>query len=353
MSSIYCTADKIGMVSGGGIVTKNELRALHKYGSVMALGADQLSPSTYGLPQDPFLTDYIADEFVQKELSANGPMERAHFYSGTFTKTVRRLREAGVPVTYTAAAHDPVKSREEYEKLGMPYSYPHMVNKRLFDLYVEGYKLANTVICPSTASANLMRSFGCKTVRVVPHGVELPPGISPVAPKKFNVAYLGQVGPDKGLIYLLQAWKKLNYKDSRLVIAGRGSEAVASMYRTHGGGNVQIRGFVDSVSEVYDECSVYVQPSVTEGFGIEILESMAHGRPVIGAQGAGAAELIEDGIEGFQVPSRDPDAIADRIDWFRKNPGRLFLMSVAARKKAEDYTWDAICVKYQNVWEGN
>ena len=349
MASLYCTADKIGMVSGGGIVTKNEVIALQGLGDVLALGEGDVKASSHGMADDPFLTDYIAEDLVEG-LLASRKFELAQFYAGTFTKTVRRLKRAGVRVSYTAAAHDRTKSREEYEKLGLPYNYPHMVNPKLLDMYVNGYREADIVICPSTLSATIMREeFGCKNVQVVPHGVDLPEKTKP-PPKKFEVAYLGQPGPDKGLLYLLKAWKRLRYRDVRLVIAGKGTSVLSSLYRAYGGGNVYIKGFVPSISEVYDACSVYVQPSVTEGFGIEILEAMAHGRPVIAAEGAGAAELIDPGITGFVVPIRDWHAIADRIDHMKRHPAQTFLMGRAARKRAEDFTWNKIWMKYQQAW---
>ena len=122
------------------------------------------------------------------------------------------------------------------------------------------------------------------------------------------------------------------------------------MIRAHGGGNVQILGFVESVSDFYDECSVYVQPSVSEGFGIEILEAMAHGRPVIASVGAGGADAIDDGVDGFKVPIRSPQAISEKIEWFRKNPDALRAMGESARRKAQGYSWDRIKPSYMAAW---
>ena len=53
---------------------------------------------------------------------------------------------------------------------------------------------------------------------------------------------------------------------------------VVPLIRHVGGGNIYLRGAVEDVSEVYDNCSLFVQPSASEGFGIEVLEAMAHGR---------------------------------------------------------------------------
>lgn len=57
-------------------------------------------------------------------------------------------------------------------------------------------------------------------------------------------------------------------------------------------------------------CQVMALPSWDEGFGIVYLEAMAHGKPVIGTQGEGAARLIERENVGLTVPARDAAAIA-------------------------------------------
>jgi glycosyltransferase involved in cell wall biosynthesis len=99
----------------------------------------------------------------------------------------------------------------------------------------------------------------------------------------------------------------------------------------------------------YDECSVYVQPSVTESFGIPVLEAMAHSRPVIVTNGAGVSELVEDGKEGFVVPIRSASAIAEKIQYFFENPQEIKRMGRNARAKAEKYTWARVENKYRNL----
>lgn len=344
MNSLYCTADRVGIESGGGIVTRQEVEALRTLGEVTVLGADDFQAAA-----DPAAVDDAAAGRVGTLLIHNR-IKRAHFYAGMFTKTVRRLRKARAFVSYTAAAHDLAESIREFELLGLTYPHAHMRDPVRLKEYVAGYREANLVVCPSEMSAKVMRGFGCKKVTVIPHGTELPAQVAPL-PKRFVVAYLGQTGPDKGLIYLIRAWRAAGLRDARLVMAGRGTEDLAPLVRAEGGGNVQLCGFVRRPSEVYNACSVYVQPSVTEGFGIEILEAMAHGRAVIASKGAGAAEVVEDGVTGFVVPPRDPAALLERIAWLEKNPDAAASFGVAGREKAARFTWDKIRAQYVKVWK--
>lgn len=342
--NLYCTADKVGTRSGGGVVTKHEIEALRRRGPVTVLSGDD--PALSG--SDPFAIDATAKQRMQLDLGTARP-SLAHFYAGTFTDTVRFLRERGVKISYTAAAHDRKKSIQEFDRLGIPYPFEHMRDGPLWERYVGGYREADLVICPSSMSAAIMRSYGCRDVRVIPHGIEIPASSDPM-PERFRVGYLGQSGPDKGLIYLFRAWAKLRYPDATLFVAGRGTETLVDLWRREGGGRVNLMGFVESPSTLYRACSVYVQPSVSEGFGIEILEAMAHGRVVIASDGAGASEVIQDGETGFVVPQRNHEAIAEKIDWAKRNRDRLVQMGALAMATVKEFSWDAIRDKYVELW---
>lgn len=339
MNYLYATADAIGTETGGGSVTKHESEEIAALGETTTILSYPDAPRPWG-------ADEAASYWLQTHTSLRPKL--AHFYSGTFTKTIEILKERGCKVTYTAAAHDINVSREEHEKLGLPFDYPHLNEPELWVRYVRGYLLADVVVCPSTLSKKCMESYGCKNVVVIPHGVDLPAKIAPL-PKRFAVAYLGQPGPDKGLIYLLQAWKMLDYTDAVLTIAGRGTEHLLGMVRAFGGGNIYLRGWIEDPSEIYDGCSVYVQPSASEGFGLEVLEAMAHGRPVICSDGAGAADVA------YRVVSaRNPQALADAIAAVRQvsvPPDTVSdYMKNMARQRAERHTWPIIRECYADLW---
>jgi glycosyltransferase involved in cell wall biosynthesis len=340
--NLFVTADPIGSETGGGIVTKHELDALLSFGPV-----DVYNPQS----ED---SAFAADENALKHyLSSGKKYKLAHFYSGTFSKLVAALKSDGCVVTYTVAAHEVSASRAEHEKAGYPFDFPHLNDPQLFAEYTRGYRMADLVICPSTQSNRIMEDIGCKAIAVIPHGCTPPPRIAPL-PKRFVVGYLGSIGFDKGLRYLLKAWDicSRDPKSGHLLLAGKGTERLLGWVRSMDAGSVQLSGFVESPSFVYNCCSVYVQPSVTEGFGIEVVEAMAHGRPVICAAGAGAADCVTPGVDGEIVPVCDPEAIAKAIEQYRSNPDRIKLHGEAATLKARNYYWDRVRNMYCSVWKG-
>jgi glycosyltransferase involved in cell wall biosynthesis len=162
---------------------------------------------------------------------------------------------------------------------------------------------------------------------------------------------MGAYGPDKGVRYLMEAWKKLNYSDATLVLAGRGSETAGRwLYeRFCGKGQVQIRGWVDYISSFYEDISLFICPAATEGFNIEVLEAMAHGRPVICSNAAGAADVVGN---LWTIPGRDSNVLADAIDWVKKvGYEGLTACGTGAREEASKYTWDKIRKQYVKLWK--
>jgi glycosyltransferase involved in cell wall biosynthesis len=351
---LFVTPDVVGAPSGGGLVCRNEVEALRGLGlDVLTLSHTELNPERHSMPPSPFLVDYLALDAVFRRYGGSGARPKlAHFYSGTFTNTVRTLKSMGVPVTHTVAAHDRRESIREFETLQGAYPHAHIRDLHTWALYSEGFRHADLLIAPSRASANELTAGGCERIEIIPHGTEIP-DVSPPLPEAFSAGYLGQPGPDKGLVYLIRAWANVGDDKDPLLLAGDDSDLLSPLVTANADkGNFVLLGRVAQAADLYRLVSVYVQPSVTEGFGIEILEAMAHGRPVIVSDGAGGADVVTHGEDGFVVPRRDPDAIAHHLRWLKANPRRLEEMGSRAREKAKTYTWERVRSLYRQLWKG-
>lgn len=345
--NVYVTSDAIGTETGGGKVTLHEFTALGGVGP--AVGP---SPETLTRHQQDV---WDPDRRARAWLADVRHPRLAHFYSGTFPETVGALRDLGAKVTYTIAAHDRKVSQREFEQTwGWPFNLPHLTDPNLWRRYIEGYRQADVIICPSTAAAETVRGYGkeftAKRIEVVPHGCDLPTQVTR-PPRRFRVGYMGALGPDKGVPYLLQAWKKLNYPDADLVLAGRdsGTDMAKDIVARWGGGNVVLLGWVNRVSDFYNQVSCYVQPSATEGYGIEVVEAMAHCRPVVCSAGAGAVDLVP---ADWAVPACAVDALAAKIDAARALPAAAANRLIGHnRRVAEQHTWERVRERYQTVWQ--
>jgi len=319
MANLYLTQDIIGTPSGGGKVTRDEFAFLQRLGEqVYPIDANIIK-----LTSDPFENDArfrMACEVFCRDI---GIPKYVHIYSGSFTETVKFLKSKGSKISYTVAAHDRKLSIEEFNIVAGGYPHKHISDDALFDRYIEGCRIADVVICPSNKSKSLMESWGCKNVKVIPHAVERKgPALWPGKPNRFTVGYLGVGGPDKGLRYLFQAWKMLDIQNGMLLLAGNNLYDVTALWEKHGGRNIESMGFVDNVDDFYSRISVYVQPSVTEGFGIEVLEAIERGIPVVVSEGAGASDCVKP-ENGIIIPIRSPEAIVEGIMKYYESPDKI------------------------------
>lgn len=125
--------------------------------------------------------------------------------------------------------------------------------------------------------------------------VLIPNGVTPVVPrvadqiiqrfgieKDSYVLYLGRITPEKGIHYLIQAYKGLK-TDKKLVIAGGASDSddyyAELKAMAEGDSNIIFTGFVQGqlLEELYSNAYVYVQPSDLEGMSLSLLEAMSYG----------------------------------------------------------------------------
>jgi len=346
MALLYMTQDRIGTPSGGGYVTAFECEALASLGEDVV----RMDQTTVPVSPDPFEIDEFFCKAIKKHVAERGAPRLAHFYAGCFTLTVEYLKSLGVKISYTADAHDLDRSIEEFGRCGVDYPNRHMSEPNLRTMYLKGYGLADTVIVPSTHSERVMKAFGCQNVILIPHPVRSFPEMN--LPEKFTVGYMGQGGPDKGLRYLLLGWGIADLRGSRLVLAGRNIEWVVSLWRQDGGRGIEILGFVDKEEKFYKQISVYIQSSVTEGFGIPVIEAMACGRPVIVSEGTGAVDALSSAPAqiGIRVPIRDPKAIAKAIRFYAENPEKVREHGQQARAHSKVYAPDLIREKYVALW---
>lgn len=155
------------------------------------------------------------------------------------------------------------------------------------------------VFTPGETSAELMQIYQLYDAKVL-----------------LTVARLWSGDIYKGVDVTIRALPKIltAYPDVKYLVVGRGDDQprLAKLAEDLGvGDRVIFAGFVptDQLVDHYRLADGYVMPS-QEGFGIVYLEAMACGVPVIAGDDDGSADPLQDGRVGWQVPHRDPDAVA-------------------------------------------
>jgi glycosyltransferase involved in cell wall biosynthesis len=159
------------------------------------------------------------------------------------------------------------------------------------------------------------------------------------------------------VVYLVRALAALRQEipDVRLEIAGSGPEraAVECEVQSLGlAGSVVFLGWQHDLERVLPGWDVFVQPSLTDSFGIATLEAMAAGLPVVATGVGGLRELVEDGRTGWLVPPADPAALAKRLRDLALNPAQRRAMGMAGRERARaHFSVERMVAEIQKIYD--
>lgn len=203
-------------------------------------------------------------------------------------------------------------------------------------------RLATRVIVASTFTKRTLADSSCTAkIEIVPYGA--PPAVSNEITRpsgRLKVLFAGSLGQRKGLSYLLAAIEKLKGAVDLTLLGRKVADGCAPL-------EAAVRKYRwistlahDAVLREMQSHDVLVLPSLFEGFGLVILEAMAQGTPVIATDHTAGPDVIEDGTDGFLVPIRSADAIADRLRLLAEDGERLMSMKQAARSKAQVCGWE-------------
>jgi glycosyltransferase involved in cell wall biosynthesis len=268
--------------------------------------------------------------------------------AGAAQRTTARARGLLVPsaVDCPLGHHESVRSlmREE-ARINPEWAgtlQVHDFPDRLIEAHVEELNNADLLLVLSTYSRGTLLERGLDETRIVitPPGVDLElfrPG-ERVEDGVFRVLFVGQVTQRKGLSYLVDAFERAAVPGSELMLIGEVIGSPEPWVKRPG-----IRHLAPmpraELAQQYPQADVFVLPSLAEGFGLTPLEAMASGVPAIVSTNTFADDVINDGEDGFVVPIRDADSIAERIRLLADDPDRRAAMGRAARRRAEQFPW--------------
>lgn len=159
-----------------------------------------------------------------------------------------------------------------------------------------------------------------QAVRVNGSGVDMEHYIKKSMPKTDTVCMIARLVWSKGIKEYFEAAEIVHkrFPQVRFTLVGgldENPEALTEqeLEELTGKGHVHCYGYAEDVRPYLEECSIFVLPSYHEGNGRSIVEAESIGRPIITTTVPGCCETVINGYNGFLIPSRDGNALADRI----------------------------------------
>lgn len=272
-----------------------------------------------------------------------------HSRSGYSRGIFPYARKKGIKVLLEQSASHPdyVKKimDEEYEKWNV-----HMKNRAYvapreemkWDISQAEYIVTNSDYVAHTIKENIAEQK--KNIYVVHTGLDVNTFRPNEKPKKgkFKVLYVGNLSTFKGIGYLITAFMKLHLPDAELLLVGKKHEDCPNI----------VDDYIDKITYIpavpYSEvpgifagADVFVFPSLVEGPSRVVGEALATGLPCIVTSGiANCGHIVDDGINGFVVSSKNSEILAEKILYLYQNRDVCLQMGYMAREKAVNcLTW--------------
>jgi glycosyltransferase involved in cell wall biosynthesis len=200
---------------------------------------------------------------------------------------------------------------------------------------------ADGILVPSDYVRDTLVARGADPQRifVLPYGVDIDRFRPATTPRGdgFRILFVGHLSQRKGILYLLEAVKRLGLPGAELILVGKmvGPAAAFAPYRDIFRHVAHVP--YHEVHRLFQEADIFVYPSLHEGSAFATYEALASGLPVVTTKNAGS--VARDRQEGFVVPIRDVEALMERIERLYRDNTLRAAMAEAARRRAQEFTW--------------
>ena len=220
----------------------------------------------------------------------------------------------------------------------------------------EAAQRADLILCVSRFTAGQVEEIlrvPADRLRVVPHGVRMPAG-EPEAEREPLVLHVGAVQKRKNLVRLVGAFERAAPPPWKLVLAGGGgygAEEVRERIRSSPAAErITWTGWLpdEEIERLYRKASVFAFPSLDEGFGMPVLEAMAHGVPVLGSTRGALPEVFGDAA--LPVDPFREDEIAAALDALLRDGALRQRLREAGRARAAEFPWERAVEQTWNAY---
>lgn len=154
----------------------------------------------------------------------------------------------------------------------------------------------------------------------------------------FVFGFVGRIVADKGINELVWAFKNLNelYPSIKLLLVGEYEHGLDPLLpeikvEIEQNKNIIVVDFQKDIRPFYKLMNLFVFPSYREGFGISLMEAAAMNIPSISSDIIGCNEIIEHNLNGFLIPSKNKEALLEKMKFSIENKDKIKEMSTLTR----------------------
>lgn len=264
-------------------------------------------------------------------------------------------------VISTIAPHNKLLSKygkKEWITIATEHNYKG-TDKKYVDKVINSCKNLNYLVIASKQLTHIytsnMKNAKCKLVNIPLCLDNVPQKVSNLKSKE--ITYIGRLSEEKGVIDLIEVFKKVHEKDSSIIlnIVGEGTKkddmlAKAKEYDLEN--NIIFHGFKqrNQIEEIMLNTSIGINTSYTESFGLAVLETFSFGIPCVAFSSAeGLREIIDNNKNGYLIENRNFEEMSQKIIELTVDEETRNKMGYNAREKSLVYTEERIKEKWYKL----
>ena len=232
------------------------------------------------------------------------------------------------------------------------------------------YGWCDVVTVPSETTKKKLLSWGFKdNIEVVSNGIDTKKFNSENYDKKLKeklcpkgeklILHVGRITKEKRVTELLKIAKILDNKKLKfkLLVVGGGPELDNVKLQTKSLGlqkKIIYPGYISQkdLPKYYASADLFLTASTVETQGLVLLESLASGLPVIGADAEAIPELIKNGKNGFLFKSGKPKQAADQVEQVLKDENLRKSLSKNTVKYVKPHSIESVCTEWERIYKG-
>nr|AUG32419.1 Sulfolipid sulfoquinovosyldiacylglycerol biosynthesis protein (Sulfolipid synthase) [Paulinella longichromatophora] len=255
-----------------------------------------------------------------------------------------------------ASYHTHLPKYLEYYGMGM-------LEPLLWELLKAAHNQALLNLCTSTAMVEELSRKGIQHTALWQRGVDTDlfrPGLRSEFMRKrlldgrsdtgSLLLYTGRLSAEKQIERILPVLKAL--PETRLALVGDGPYR-QQLERIFNGTATNFVGYLggEELASAYASADAFLFPSSTETLGLVLLEAMAAGCPVVGANRGGIPDIVTNGINGYLYEPEDKDSLIIATRKLLGNNEERLALREAARKEAERWGWKSATEQLRNYYQ--
>lgn len=222
------------------------------------------------------------------------------------------------------------------------------------------YKQANCILTLSAFARKTLLENGVEPKKVKTVNLGFDP--SKFLLKKYDsnnkrplqLIFSGTVTRRKGVHLLLELMSEIQELDIELTIIGPVGDNFGFEEKIRENNRISYYTFLphEKLAELLRASDVFIFPSFLDSWAMVVIEAMACGLPVIITTNTGARDAVT-GNEGFILPVNDLPSLKEKVTFFYENREMISKMGLAARKTAEQYSWERYYSSIKRLFSQN